>query len=467
MHPRVLASLILVALSSGCVGELTAPGDPEQDQGTGVDLGAKPAADMTPTPDLSPGADMQSGEDMLPGADMARMEDMTSGEDMSEAGDMSSTADMPAVEDMSPPTYQGVRSGQFTRRDCQSGCAGSLVRYTSTQTSLTSVEDAERLAHADVLANGQANADAQGTCDCAPATCGCEDFSNHGPAGPHLYYDAVRGVLTGDVIASCAPLFWVEGLTQSYERMDYIGSIPGASQKVYRYTVAADTTGRNVHLKSAGDGCQDYPDVRLQPLDPRVRDAWGTLPQLPAVTPSTEEIPFFFASELENSEGDAFVWGIFTLQPWENMQYRVDGGSWTSFKAPEQWGVPTVGMSFTHVSTETIKPLKDFIFDITRDGGTTVQRFTVFRTSKGGHYSTLSTATRQDGRVWLTAQLSYPESPQYLVHEQTGKIYPSHAPYHYLFDLGFLPEGEHRFSLWSGEDVFIDDQVLVKVKITP
>lgn len=438
------SSCALMLLSLGCAGELESKPLVQR---------PAPTQDMAPsdlnTPDLFASPDMKgTAPDMIDTPDMRVERDME-------------------VVDMEPASYQGTRTGQFTRRSCESGCAGALVRYSSTQRSQISTADAERLAQMDVLANGQAHADATGSCDCAPPVCGCEDLRNHGPAGPHLYYDVPRGVLTGDVIASCAPLFWVEGLTQSYERMSYIGAIPNSDKKVYRYTVPADTAGRNVHLKSAGDGCQDYPDVRLQPLDTRVRDAWVELPQLPAVTPSVEDIPFFFSSHLEQSEQDAFIWGIYTIKPWENLQYSVNGGGWTPFKAPEQWGWFNASAPFSYVSTETIKPPKDFILDITRDAGATTQRFTVFRTSKGGHYTSMTTATRQDGRVWFTAQLSHPESPQYLVHEVTGQRYPSMAPYHYLFDLGILSEGDHRFSLWSAEEVFIDDQVIVKVKRTP
>ncbi len=426
-----------------------------EDVGGASDVGASPG-DVGVVPDASPGADASPGEDASSG------EDAPSGEDAGGAEDAA------LEEDAGPPVYSGSRSGIFTKEGCGVGCAGQQVRYTATQTSLVGVEDAERLAFLDVLASGQAYANAQGGCECAPVACGCENLQNHGSGLPHLYSSAYAGALVGEVVAECPPLYWIEGLMEQPAPMTFVGSIPGSAKKAYRYKHLDDGTPRNTHLRSVGEGCQDYPDVRTQQVNPATYAEWWELPPLsPLESPSTSWLPLFFSTELESQDpGSAVVWSLVTPQTLPSLRFRVNGGEWRSFYEVA-WPWFHYLPPATFMETGSFNPPKDFILDVSADEGATAQRFTVFRTSQGGHYSVISTMTRQDGQVMVTCQLSSAELPQRLIDPQTGRVYPSYPGYNHIFELGQLPEVDRVLTLWSAEDVLIDDHILIRVRRTP
>jgi YD repeat-containing protein len=86
--------------------------------------------------------------------------------------------------------YNAAASQSFTRNNCQSGYTGSTVTYTvpaGTYTSTISQADADAKAQADIAANGQAYANANGTC--SPAGC---TYSNC--EGTAEYKKCVNGV---------------------------------------------------------------------------------------------------------------------------------------------------------------------------------------------------------------------------------------------------------------------------------
>ncbi|MFH6946432.1 DUF5977 domain-containing protein, partial [Flavobacterium sp. FlaQc-49] len=61
-------------------------------------------------------------------------------------------------------TFSSTKSGSFTKNNCGVGGTGSVVVYSKTLTSIISQADADSLAQADVNQNGQANANTAGTC---------------------------------------------------------------------------------------------------------------------------------------------------------------------------------------------------------------------------------------------------------------------------------------------------------------
>lgn len=441
--------LMCVIVCAACQGEL--------DHSEGGD--APDAAEMSMAPDLAP-TDMNA-PDAAPDLDAAS--DLA---DLADPPDQP-TPDMDAPDMMEPQGFTATRSGVFLKRSCGDGCVGTPHRYTATQRSMASEADAARLAHLDVMANGQRVAEESGGCECAPAACACEDFRNHGAGSPHLYSSAYSGMLVGEVLAACRPTYWVEGLMAAPAPMMEVGRVEGTDKKLYRYEHRDDGSQRNTHIRSPGEGCMDYPDIRTQHV-PGMHETlteWSELPALPALpVDGGLDIPLVFSTELEGmNPGSAAVWSVMTTPQVPGLVGRTNGGDWQG-AMQQTWGYffhrPTFEVSELPYSA----PPKDFILDISRDGGASGQRFIVYRTTQGGHYSAITTATRQDGRVFVTAQLANAEVQQRLIHSQTGQVYPSHPIYGMTFDLGQLPEGDHLFSLWTSDDTLIDAHVTVKVR---
>lgn len=212
---------------------------------------------------------------------------------------------------------------------------------------------------------------------------------------------------------------------QSYQDMTYICDVwpEGSSKKYFRYTVPSTGIPTNCHLRTSAE-CPEYPDIRTQLPDPDRREALGPLPQLAPVSMGTmPDIPFFLSTEMDF--GGNTVWEVGTPNgPVPGLTFRVDGGPWKEF-APAQFGFFFVKPQFHYSSTGGFVPNKDFVLDTSNNGGSNIQRFTVYRYFQGGHYSAISTMTRQDGRVFVTAELASAEVQQMLCDNHGPTIYAS------------------------------------------
>jgi hypothetical protein len=373
--------------------------------------------------------------------------------------------------------FSASASGVFRKLDCGVGCVGSEESFTAMGTSDSSQAAADQAAQEALATGGPAHASSAGTCACVPTMCDhCESFQNHGPATPHLFASARDNAFVGEVFADCVPYFQLEGLMPEQEPMTAICPIPGSSKFLFRYTKASDGAPHNAHLQTHGDGCMDYPDIREQRVYPDKLVDWIPLPSLDPVAPSTEDILFFVSSDLTH-DGEpppipapaltdhAPVWTIGTQSVVDGLKFRVDGGGWVDM-VQATWGYVWTRPPFDITQTpEALYPAKDFIFDVTHDGGSTAQRFTVYRTFQGGHYSVVTTMTRQDGHVYVTEQSVNVEVPQKLVNKATGATYEGNAVWHSTFDMGVLDDGDHEFALYTYNNVYIDD-ILVRVKRT-
>lgn len=291
----------------------------------------------------------------------------------------------------------------------------------------------------------------------------CESFSNHGTVNPHNYCRSTDNVFVGDCVAEFTPQYRLDPIMQTYQDMTCICDVwpEGSSKRYFRYTVPVTGVPTNCHLRSSAD-CQEYPDIRTQYPDPERRETMGRIPDLsPVIMGSMPDITFFLSTEMDF--GSNTIWEVGTPDgPVNGLTFRVDGGDWKGF-VPAQFGFFFVKPQFHYSSTGTFVPNKDFILDISHDGGTSIQRFTVYRYFQGGHYSAISTMTRQDGRVFVTAELASAEVQQVLYDKNGPGIYPSNSVYGMCFDLGYQEDGDYFYTLKSYNGVVLDDYVHVKV----
>ncbi|MBX7196505.1 MAG: hypothetical protein K1X94_30910 [Sandaracinaceae bacterium] len=304
----------------------------------------------------------------------------------------------------------------------------------------------------------------------------CEAFGNHGVNNPHLYASAAQNAFVGNTLARCRPTYFLEGLMAAPEPMLYGGDVPGTDVHLWYYVHPSDGAAHNAHL--ASEGCADTPDVRTQRVYADRYLEWGSLPSLAPVTPSTEELRFFVSSEVVDEAADTLfspsamiVYAIATASGARpGLTWRVDGRDWHPF-SEERWGYfghrPGFAYSDNHWTSYEGAPPKDFVFDVSGDAGATVQRFTVYRNHQGGHYSVVSTMTRQDGRVFLTVEALNAEASQVLRDESTGERIASDPQYGMLFDLGIQPDGDRTFSLIDPSGRVIEPSIVARIRRTP
>lgn len=374
-----------------------------------------------------------------------------------------------------PTVFTATRQGSFNRSNCGANCSGSAEGFSLTVTSTVSQAAADAEADSRFPAEGQAHADAAGSCSCTAVCTACEDYANHSVNNPHLYATSTgTPSYAGNALGRCPPQYRVDGLT-GWKPMTYVGDVPGTDVRAWHYVEPTDGVARNTHLQSTLASCSDQADVReQQPYSDRQLD-WIGLPGLaPLANPSTEELPLFISAEcIDEQQGRPYptdfqpVYGVYTAngeQP--GLQYRVNGGDWNGFGEGGEWGYFFHRPRFRFSGTGFFATQKDFILDITRDQQN-VERFTVHRHHQGGHYSTVATFTRQDGRTFVTAQLLNAEASQLLRNRNTGATYPSHSTYGMLFDLGVQPDGDLSMELLGSAGVVVDGDVLVRVKRTP
>lgn len=292
----------------------------------------------------------------------------------------------------------------------------------------------------------------------------CENLENHGPSNPHPYVRSTDNAFTGDLVAECNPEFKLTPSMSTFEKMTYVCDVwPGnSSKKYYRYNKPASGTPNTVIFRSSSS-CTEYTDVRSQVPDANRREALGSLPTLPPVTVGTmPDIIFFTSSDLENGSNDFYELGT-ANGVFSGLSYRINGGgAWTAFTTQTfPWFRARPGFLYSQATGFSVP--KDFILDVTNNGGSHIQRFAVYRNFQGGHYNVVCTMTRQDGRVFVTAQLASAEVEQTLTNNANGEVFPSNDTYGMCFDLGYLTDGDYYFTLKTYNGYVIDTNIHVKV----
>ena len=133
--------------------------------------------------------------------------------------------------------YNTVQSGNFTRNNCGGGSTGSTVTYTvaaNTYMSYISPADAEQKAINDVNTNGQAYANANGTC----TTQGCTATINSG------YYAIASGASTSNGTTTFYMVFTITGGVITPGTLLNIGTITGICRPSAARYVTVNTDGR-------------------------------------------------------------------------------------------------------------------------------------------------------------------------------------------------------------------------------
>ena len=298
----------------------------------------------------------------------------------------------------------------------------------------------------------------------------CEDLTNHGPANPHLYSHASSNTFTGDLMAKYAPEYMVEGLT-GWKKMYTAGLVASNTDlKYFFFHEPSDGAERNIILRTKA-GCPEFRDVRNQRVNTNTLEDWYGLPAtMPALAnPTPIDVNFMINSELENRGlwENIAVYNLFADRYIGNMAMKVNGYSYAPFR---EYTYPMFLVRGNHTIMDTpalLDTYKDFYIDVSTDNFNSAARYTVYRNYQGGHWSVVTTATRHDGRVTVTAQGISWEMDQQLVNLNTGQVYPNVSTFGNVFDLGFLGDGDYVFALRTYNGVTINNRILVRVKRPP
>ncbi|WP_341226864.1 hypothetical protein [uncultured Arcticibacterium sp.] len=294
----------------------------------------------------------------------------------------------------------------------------------------------------------------------------CEDFSNHGPTNPHLYANFSSNSFVGNLISKYTPEYKIEGLTD-WKLMTTAGPvIPNSDINYQYYQEPYDGWERNTLLRTKA-GCPEYRDVRNQKVYTNTLEEWYGLPtySMPSINPSTKDYYIMVNSELEGRPlwNDIPVYNLYADRNIANLNVRVNGRDFYGF---ETYSYPLfqVRPNRDMMVTPSFSVKKDFIVDISDDGYQTASRYTVYRNYQGGHWSTVTTMTRHDGRVTVSAQGINWDTDQLLVNVSTGQTYYNIQQFGNVFDLGYLPDGDYQFAAKTYHGHTINNRVIVKVK---
>jgi hypothetical protein len=293
----------------------------------------------------------------------------------------------------------------------------------------------------------------------------CEDFQNHGPSNPHLTANTYTKMFEGDLISEFAPEYRIFGYTGWLKMKTICQLAEGSKLYVHRYEYPANQNAYYTVLRSAAN-CQEYTDVRPIRYYADTLRNWIQLPNLRAITNVDDSLIIMGVnSDLHgvDTSTNAVVYSVFTKQFYPSLRFRINGGAIRLFDLAGST-LYRYKPSFIRNETPNLNIPKDFIIDVSRDNFQTAQRFNVYRTYLGGHYNTISTMTRHDNHVFVTAQVITRELDQILVDKSTGKLYYSDPKYGSLFDLGVLPNGSYQFELRTYNNLPISEDIYVEVK---
>jgi hypothetical protein len=296
----------------------------------------------------------------------------------------------------------------------------------------------------------------------------CENLANHGPANPHLYSHSHNSQLVGNLVAKYTPEYKIEGKTD-WKLMQPTGPmIPGSPFNLYYYAEGSDATERVTILRTK-EGCPEYRDIRSQSAQYDMLEPWVTLrSNLPAINPVPNEFLFWVNSEMGGKKlndiikvyevvADKVYPGMHARFMTKNSEDRI-----LAFNEYQPFYDHRVVNRKMHTADFDVD--KDFIMDVSVDYFQTVSRYNIHRYQQGGHWSVVTTLTRHDGKVSTSVQGIDYDVDQILVNNATGQSYYCNVEFGNTFDLGFLPDGVHQFSLKTYHGVTINNRILVSVK---
>ena len=288
-----------------------------------------------------------------------------------------------------------------------------------------------------------------------PTNAPCEDFTNHSKSGPHLYANTRQNELVGHVFAVNQPEYNAYGVWKKMSKVTYeVGS--NRSLWAYREPFNGST---NVHLRTR-EGCTDYSDVRnTQPESYLGEDA-----NLPNVTPISNYFninsPIACSSHFDtrNDNSSVYSYSILFNRQMPNLQYRINGGAWKS--EINIINKDANGRSFLSTEIPFFITSKDYVLDLTLDGGNTIDRYNVCRNTAGGHFAITNIFTRvQDGTVIIAIQQGDVFTPM-----QLGE-FDSYGGFGNCFNLGPRPDGRIMLPLKGKSTGYvIDENILIQVK---
>lgn len=282
----------------------------------------------------------------------------------------------------------------------------------------------------------------------------CEDFTNHGKAGPHLYANTRQNELVGHVFAINQPEYNAYGV---WKKMSRVTSEYGSNRSLWAYREPFQYS-TNVHLRTR-EGCTDYPDVR----NTQTQAYLGEDANLPNVLPIQNYFninsPFACSSNIDNKgNGNQNCYSILLKGYFNTLQYRFNGGSWKSeISLVNQ---DSNGRLFQGTVIPFFNTSKDFVLDLTLDGGNTIDRYNVCRNTAGGHFAVTNVFTRvQDGTVIVNIQQGDHFTPLSL------GDYDSYMGFGNCFNIGYRADGKYTFPLRSKETGFVlDDNIVIQAK---
>jgi len=296
----------------------------------------------------------------------------------------------------------------------------------------------------------------------------CENLANHGPANPHLYAHSHNSQLVGNLVAKYTPEYKIDGLTE-WKLMQPTGLIkPGSILNFYFYAEGSDATNRVTTLRTK-EGCPEYRDIRPQNAQNDMLEPWVALKaNLPKINPVANDFLFLVNSEMGGKKlddiikvyevvSDKIFLGMHARFMTKNNEDRIL--AFNEFQPTYDYRTVSRKMNTTYFDVD-----KDFIMDVTTDYFQTASRYNVHRYQQGGHWSVVTTLTRHDGKVSTSVQGINYDVDQILVNNFTGQTYYCNVEFGNTFDLGFLPEGVHQYSLKTYHGVTINNRILVNVK---
>lgn len=296
----------------------------------------------------------------------------------------------------------------------------------------------------------------------------CENLANHGLASPHLYAVTSMMSLVGDVTTKSAPEYKIEGLTD-WKKMTKHDQIGNTGVFHCTFVEPTDNNDRYVWLRTR-QGCPEYKDVRTQKPGKTLED-WSTnisAMKLPVMQENNSgNFNVWVNSILENRELNwpILTFGVIIDQELSGYRLRVNGANQYGFNSQDSpFHYRQRGRRLESINFDSPK---DYVIDISNDGFQSGRRYTVYRNALGGHWTVVSTLTRSDGRVTVSAQALTYESNQILRNKATGQEYRNTDYYGHVFDLGNMADGDYEFELKASDGRTIINRVIVKVKRPP
>ncbi len=168
----------------------------------------------------------------------------------------------------------------------------------------------------------------------------------------------------------------------------------------------------------------------------------------------------------QDSQGLADIYVIWLAGHGQSYSVRINEGAWKGgvekniVPSVNSQPVTSVNIPVAEFSIQTAYP-KDFLLDISKDGGTTYDRYVVRRWSLGGHYSTVCSITRmRDNKVYVCTTNGDVDVPSYL--KIGGTTYNNMAAIKCCWDIGVkTADATATFGFTDSSTDWADFQLLI------